>query len=307
MRILITGASGFIGRHLVRRLVGEHELFALVRRLPEAPMPGVLYLVQDLSQPLARTALPARVDVIIHQAVLIDTAPHPDALAFAVNVVATWELLKYGQAAGVHTFVHASTGGVYGCRNQPFVERDLFNPMDLYSLTKAQAELAVQAAPGDFYRVVLRYFFPYGAGTPNPIPRWIEAVVTGAPLPVLRSGKPALNPLHINDAVEATVRSLYLQRSAVINIAGAESATIEGIARIAGLHAGRPPNLVWIDDEASIPYYRADLVADIQQMQTLLAFTPSISLDTGIAELVAHYSTKHVTIQAQAATHLPAS
>jgi nucleoside-diphosphate-sugar epimerase len=292
MRILITGANGFIGRHLVRRLAGDHELFALVRRLPDAPVAGVAYLQQDLSQPLDRTLLPAQLDVLIHQAALIDTTPHPDALAFAVNVVATWELLQYAQVAGVHTFVHASTGGVYGCRNRPFVEHDPFHPMDLYSLSKAQAELAVQAATGDFHKIVLRYFFPYGAGTPNPIPQWVYAVVTGASLPVLHSGKPALNPLHIDDAIEATVRSLHLQRSAIINIAGAEITTMEGIARLAGVCTGYPPNLAWIDDQASIPYYRADLVADIRQMQTLLTFTPQIRLHAGIAELVAYYLQK---------------
>ncbi len=124
---------------------------------------------------------------------------------------------------GVRTFVHASTGGVYGCATSPFVESDPFNPMDLYSLTKAQAELAVQAAPGDFHKVVLRYFFPYGTGTPNPIPRWVERVLSGEPFQVLQSGKPAFNPLHISDAVEATVRALALEQSAILNIAGQRS------------------------------------------------------------------------------------
>lgn len=286
MRILITGANGFIGGHLVRQLAGTHEVFALQRRQPVVPWPNVRYLQQDLSQPLDRAILPDRLDVIIHQAALIDTTQADERMAFAVNVAATWELLRYAQAAGVRSFVHASTGGVYGCRNQPFVESDSYNPIDLYSLTKAQAELAVQAAPGDFHKVVLRYFFPYGVGTPNPIPNWVQQAVTGAPLQVTASGKPALNPLHIIDALEATQRTLLLEQSAILNIAGVEITTIAEIASLAAHLVGRQPNLITVPDQTVIPYYQADLVADIRQMQHLLNFTPRVPLASGLAELV---------------------
>ena len=163
---------------------------------------------------------------------------------------------------------------------------DKGRPMDLYSLTKAQAELAVQAAPGDFHKVVLRYFFPYGLGTPNPIPSWVRQAVTGTPLEVTASGKPALNPLHISDALEATQRALQLEQSAIINIAGTEITTIAEIASQAAQLAGRQPNLVTVPEQAVIPYYRADLVADIRQMQHLLNFTPRLPLASGLAELV---------------------
>lgn len=159
--------------------------------------------------------------------------------------------------------------------------------MDLYSLTKAQAELAVQATPGDFHKVVLRYFFPYGTGTPNPIPRWVEQALSGKPLQVLQSGKPHFNPLHISDAVEATVRALALQQSATLNIAGTEITSIRGVAELAGKIARRQVNFEVIDDELAIPYYRADLVADISRMRDILSFIPKIALQQGIAQLIA--------------------
>ena len=124
MRILITGATGFIGRHLVARLAAEHVLYALVRRLPTQPHPQVKYIQQDLTAPLDYTALPQRLDALIHQAALIDTDAVDDELPFLVNVVATWRLLAYAATAQVHTFVYASTGGIYGCSEQPFQESD---------------------------------------------------------------------------------------------------------------------------------------------------------------------------------------
>lgn len=289
MRILITGAGGFLGSHLTRHLAATHEVTALVRRLPSQPIVGVHYVTQDLSQPLQRGQLPARLDAIIHQAALIHTERHPEALAFQTNVIATWDLLKLAAETRVQTFVHASTGGVYGSRNQPFVETDPLNPMDLYSITKAQAELAVQAAAGDFRRVILRYFFPYGLGTPNPIPLWVQRALRGEPLEILASGKPRLNPLHISDAVEATIRALALETNATLNIAGREITTFAEIAALAAHSGQRQPNFVPIPDEQAIPYYRADIVGDTTQMERVLRFQPTVDLATGIGELVAYY------------------
>lgn len=294
MKILLSGATGFIGRHLLDRLAGQHEMFALVRQAPRQAIPDVEYIAQDLGQPLKLAALPSQIDAIIHQAALIDTNTDDDSLAFRVNVEATWSLLRYAEKAGAHTFVHASTGGVYGCSDKPFVESDPFNPMDLYSLTKAQAELAVQAAPGDFHKVVLRYFFPYGVGTPNPIPRWVQQALSGEPFPVLRSGKPHFNPLHISDAVETTIRALRLEQSIILNIAGTETTSIRGIAELAAQLAGRTARLEFIPDAMAIPYYRANLVADISRMRALLAFVPAISLRQGITELANGFITMEI-------------
>ena len=286
MRILITGASGFIGRHLVARLADTDELYALVRKVPEKPHPNVCYINQDLMHQLDYAQLPSQLDAIIHQAAVIDTASIDETTPFLVNVVATWQLLTYAAVVGVRTFIHASTGGIYGCRNQPFHESDSPAPMDLYSLTKAQAELAVQAAPSNFHKVVLRYFFPYGVGTPNPIPLYVERALTGEPIEIIQGGGPRFNPLYIADAVEATFRALALQGDHIINIAGHEVTTFAQIAEMAANLAGRRPVFQSIPLRAAIPYYRADLVASIDRMVQVLAFRPKISLHDGIRELV---------------------
>lgn len=289
MRILITGATGFIGRHLVARLAASHEVYALARRLPAAPTANVHYLCQDLAQPLNRQQLPQHLDAIIHQATVIDTDNVDEATPFLVNVVGTWRLLQYAAEAGVHTFIHASTGGIYGCSQQPLRESDPPNPMDLYSLTKAQAELAVQAASGAFHKVVLRYFFPYGVGTPNPIPSYVRRAVLGEPITILAGGGPWFNPLHITDTVEMTVLALTLDQSVTVNIAGQELTTFAQIATMAARNAGREPIFQVIPDETAIPYYRANLIAATERMNQLFPRSTWVSLQQGITELAAHH------------------
>lgn len=285
MRILITGATGFIGRHLVAHLAAVHEVYALVRRVPAERGGHVHYVAQDLQQPLDLKRLPHRLDAIIHQAAVIDTDAVGEETPFAVNVLATWRLLRYAQSAGVHTFIYASTGGIYGCGPEPFGEDSPPNPMDLYSLTKAQAELAVRAAPGSFCKIILRYFFPYGVGTPNPIPNYVAKVVAGQPIELLDNGGPHLNPLHISDAVEATVRCLALEQSYTLNIAGTERTTFGEIAQLAAQRVGRQPHVRRIPVAAAIPYYRADLMADTGRMVQVLGLEPQIKLADGIGEL----------------------
>lgn len=293
VRILITGATGFIGRHLLMRLAQEHEVIGLVRRLPANAPAGITYITQDLTEPLDHTRLPQQVDAIIHQAALIDTdkVAHTaqDAAPFLANVVATWRLLHYAQQAGVRWFIHASTGGIYGCRDRPFVEDDPFHPLDLYSLTKSQAELAVRHTPTSFPKIILRYFFPYGVGTPNPIPIYVQRALSGKPIAISATRKPRLNPIHIEDTVEATVRALALQEDTILNIAGSEITTFADIAEFAAQRVGRQPNFNIIPDDEVIPYYRADLVASITAMQNTLDFTPNVDLVTGLASLVDSY------------------
>ena len=182
-------------------------------------------------------------------------------------MVATWRLLRYAQQAGVRCFVHASTGGVYGCRDRPFVEDDPFNPLDLYSLTKSQAELAVRHTPTPFPKIILRYFFPYGVGTPNPIPSYVQRAIRGEAIGINANRKPRFNPIHIDDTVEATLRALTLRQDTTLNIAGSEITTFAEIAEFAAQRAGRQPNFTLLTDDEVIPYYRADLVASIAAMQ----------------------------------------
>ena len=115
MRVLVTGANGFVGRRLLETHSGGHELVALARtRGPE--LPGVEWIEHDLVEPLADARLPDRIDAVIHLAQSRRYREFPEGArdVFEVNTRSTFELLEYARRAGARSFVFASTGGVYG-------------------------------------------------------------------------------------------------------------------------------------------------------------------------------------------------
>ena len=224
--ILVTGAAGFIGSHLVPWLAQRNpqwQVYALVRpgSLPPTPGPGVYYVPWDLAatRPLAPHAawdepaatdeqrLPGHVDAVLHLAQA--NVPFPDQAAelLAVNVASTQRLLDYARTAGAAVFLLASSGSVYGNGGnagvaphlasavRPWREDDAPQPDDFYGATKLAAEWLVRSYRAYFHTVILRLFAPYGPGqTGRLIPGLIGRVRDGRPVTLSRGARPHFNP-----------------------------------------------------------------------------------------------------------------
>src|SRR5438132_10237444 len=106
MRILISGAGGFIGRHLISALPKEHEVFAMVRNSSSRPLSGTSaqWLEVDLARPLDQNELPDGIDVIVHLAQANVPFPASARELLAVNTVSSQNLLDYARYAGVRSF-----------------------------------------------------------------------------------------------------------------------------------------------------------------------------------------------------------
>src|SRR5689334_14237315 len=124
MKLLVTGAHGFIGNHLIRELQNRHEVFALARKLPPQSTSGpTRWIEQDLNRPLDYARLPQRVDAIIHlaQSEFYKQFPERADDIFNVNTNSTFQLLEYGRKSGAEHFVFTSTVGVYGYGYEKFI------------------------------------------------------------------------------------------------------------------------------------------------------------------------------------------
>jgi UDP-glucose 4-epimerase len=281
VRVLVTGATGFVGRHLVRRLLADgHEVTVLHR--PASPPPeGLRAVAVDLLD-VVPGDLPGPFDAIVHLAARLDNPFGVDrtlAELAAPNVLGTLRVLEAAATVGVGRFIQGSTGGV-GTSPPPggrMFEHDPAGPINPYGLTKHLAEQAVGAYAWPFERVSLRYFAPYGRDGSNPMFRHhLDSLERGDPIDVGAGGTPELNPIHVEDAVTATVRALDATAlPSVINVAGPEVATMAKLVGLLGRAVGRAP-LIRERPEPALSW-----VADIERMSRHLG-APRIGLEEGI-------------------------
>lgn len=176
MKILVTGGTGFIGNHVVRRLIGEsHCVRVLARRAATAQALkalGAEIIEGDLLQPDSLRGAATHMDTVVHTAAVVGSGRAAEAEYYQANVVGTQAILREAKRAEVGRFVHLSTVGVYGlgALHRDVTEDQPVKPAgSAYVKTKAQAE-AMVAASG-IPSVILRPFWITGGGDRFLIPQ----------------------------------------------------------------------------------------------------------------------------------------
>ncbi|MDX8540795.1 NAD(P)-dependent oxidoreductase [Mesorhizobium sp. M4B.F.Ca.ET.215.01.1.1] len=247
MAVLVTGASGFLGSHVLARLAASGTLALGLGRdaacCAALEAAGHRIIRHDLSRPLESALDPrlGRVERIIHCAAL--SAPFGRLADFeAANVTATKNLLDFAARQGVSRFVHISSPSVcFAFRDQLGLTEDaaLPDPVNHYARTKREAERLVLAAPA-IHPVVLRPRGIYGAGDRALLPRLIKAA-KNRPLPVFRDGRARIDLTHVDDVVDAVMVALAAPPEAegeVFNVSGGEPLPVRRIADEACARAG---------------------------------------------------------------------
>jgi len=289
MRILLTGASGFIGSNLLRALCTDSNLsiLAVSRRVPQQDLPGVRHYALDLSRPGWTCALEEPVDAVIHLAQSDRYRQFPEGASdmVAVNVSATVELADWARTKGIRRFLFASTGNVYPTNlPRPLTEDDEPSPALMYGATKLAAEtLLAQYAPW-LEVVLMRLFGVYGPGqTGMLVPNLIQRILCGEPLTLGRQGGIHLSPLYVSDCV-AMIRALLEAplptRVERVNLGGGQSL---GLARIiAELEDALAAKATVVSTEEPPTY----LMASIERLQSLAGLRPSVDFREGVRRIL---------------------
>jgi UDP-glucose 4-epimerase len=278
VKILLTGATGFIGRRLAAELSRRHELVAVGRGRRETQ---VEWIEQDLALPLNLAALPQRLDAVIHLAQSRRYREFPDGAEdmFSINVRSTLSLLEHARAAGAKTFLFASTGGIYAHSYDALVETDPVLPLDFYLTSKHVAEQLIGNYRNFFHTVVFRFFFVYGPGQRRMlVPTLAERVLRGETVTV--EGMPGLriNPIYVEDAIRVFEPALTLGSSDLFNVAGEEVVALDELVRMIGRMTGRDALL-----EHAPANDAGDLVGDNARMKSVLGVEPRVTLEAGLA------------------------
>jgi nucleoside-diphosphate-sugar epimerase len=245
MKVLIAGATGAVGRPLVRMLAeGGHEVFALTRS--RRPVPGATSVVADAMDRMNLLAAVdgLRLDAVVHQLTALKKVPTREGLMAATNALrteGTTNLLAVAGATGAHRFVSQSFFGGYGFRDhgaEPLTEDASFGEPDgsfgrdtIAAMRSAEEQIfTAEGVEG----ISLRYGGFYGPGS---VDGMLEAL-RGRRLPVARGGVAPWT--YVEDAATATVAALEHGRGGrAYNICDDEAATwldvITEVARVFAL------------------------------------------------------------------------
>ena len=191
--LLVTGASGFVGRTFCEEAVASGlSVVAVTRQATNLPNVQVMLLGGiDANTDWHATLL--RCDVVVHLAarvhVMNERSAEPLQAFMDVNYHATINLAKQAAVAGVKRFVFVSSIGVNGAftsKNNKFKEDDLSRPQNAYVVSKWQAELALRrlAIETELEVVIVRPPLVYGANAPGNFAEMLQVVALCLPLPL---------------------------------------------------------------------------------------------------------------------------
>lgn len=249
IKVLVTGATGFVGGHLARRLLKEKaEVTLLVRRssdpktLAELEAAGARLVYGDITSPdSVREAVDGQT-YVFHCAALYREAKFPDEAYMQVNFEGTRNLLEACKLAGVKRMVHTSTIGVHShIPNPPAREDEPYLPTDSYQISKTEAEKLARSyfESGALDGVILRPAMIWGEGDRR-ILKMFKGVAHRK-LPLIGTGKTWTHWIYVEDLVDAYLLAAVTPaaRGQTYIIAGKRPVLMKEvfatIARIAGV------------------------------------------------------------------------
>jgi UDP-glucose 4-epimerase len=294
-KVLVTGGAGFIGSHLVDRLVSEGMQVVVLDNLSSGCLKNldgcfgrIRFVKGDIRDEGLTRDLVRDTQVVFH---LAANASVPESVNnpeynFHTNVVGTFNLLQSSVGHSLESFVFSSSAAVYGSSDAALSESSALNPVSPYGTAKLCGELLGLSYKRIFKVpfVVARIFNVYGPRMSRYAMYDFYRKLKNNPLQleVLGTGRQERQFCHISDAVDA-IMLIAEKGKDVYNVAGGEVVSIEELANIF---------VKKISPEARTSFTGVSWPGDIEKLLTdttklrKLGFTPKISLSSGIDFLI---------------------
>ena len=311
--ILVTGATGFVGKAVVQRLLADDESQRVVVAVrldglqwPEQVLPHV---TGDLEPATDWSLALKEVSAVVHCAarvhVMHDTAANPLTAFRAVNVDGTLNLARQAAAAGVKRFVFISSVKVNGELTQPgraFTETDAPAPQDAYGQSKHEAELGLHqiAADTGMEVVIIRPPLVYGPGVKANFAALMRAVQRGWPLPLgaVHNQRSLVALDNLVDFIVTCITSPQAANQTFLVSDGQDLSTTElvrGMAQAVGVSTRLLPVPVLALQAGALLLGKGDamqrlcgnLQLDISKARTLLSWVPPVSVSEGLRRVIA--------------------
>ncbi len=311
MRILVTGAAGFIGSHLCERLCARGDRVVGIdsfdpfypRDMKERNLTGLradarFALVEgDIRDPaaLTRAFAQAQPEVVVHLAALAGVRPSLlDPTRYAdVNVIGTQRIVDAVREHGARRLVFASSSSVYGLNSRPpFKESDpCLKPVSPYASTKRSGELLLFTAHHLYALDItcLRFFTVFGPRQrPDlAIHKFARRIAAGQPIELFGDGSTSRDYTFIDDIVDGVVASIDQSVPEpgyrIYNLGGSRPVALSALVALLASALGKQPLVTYGLEQ---PGDMKRTLADVTLSGQALGYAPKVSMEEGIARFV---------------------
>lgn len=310
--IIVTGGAGFIGSHLVDRLLAAGNRVTVIDDFndfydPEIKRGNIRQHLLSANYCLAEGDIrdqtflenvfsAASYDAVIHLAARAGVRPSLEqpVLYQEVNVAATQNIFENCRKYGIKKCLYASSSSVYGINKKvPFSEEDhIFHPISPYAATKASCELMahVYSHLYDIQILCLRFFTVYGPRQrPDlAIHKFTRMIDRGCAIPVFGDGTTCRDYTYIDDTVTGILHALEYDKTKyeVINLGNSQTVRLNDLIALIETALGKKAMITRLPDQpGDVPL----TYADIAKANQLLNYHPQTPIQEGIKKFVQWY------------------
>jgi len=298
--VLVTGGAGFIGSHLVPRLLELGHSVTVLDNLSTGKLeslddvldhPKFVFQRGDIRDKTIPNEVFDKIDSVIHLAALIDTsASVADPIQnHEVNVNGTFNMLHAAIKHNVKKFVFASSTAVYGdAKTLPLQENIALHPISPYAASKVAGEAYCSAFASCFglETIVLRFFNIYGLRSENNpysgvITKFLQKIIKGEVLTIDGDGEQTRDFIHVSDIIKAVILTLEHEglKGEVFNVCTGVPTSINQLATTLKTVTGKNPNVKY--GPARLGDIRSSY-GDLAKAKENLGFRATVDLAKGL-------------------------
>ena len=296
MKILVTGGAGFIGSHLVEKLISQNHKIVIIDNLSigkfkniEKYKKKIKFIKKDIKNFNSIKSHFKNIDVVFHLAALADIVPsieNPQKY-FDANVIGTQNVMMACINNKVKKIIYAASSSCYGIpKKYPTKENEIINPKYPYALTKNMGEQLIlhYSKLYGISSTSLRFFNVYGprartSGTYGAVfGVFLGQKINNLPLTIVGNGKQKRDFTYVTDAVEALLKAMKRKKSCeIFNVGSERTISVNYIANLIG---GKKINIPKRPGEPDKTF------ADIKLIKKLLKWKPKIRIEKGVNFLI---------------------